>query len=62
VAAALPAQWEGISRPKALPGVEEEFFLRGLDAVQDDPTSKRAFVRKDFDAANDNPTATIPLA
>jgi hypothetical protein len=44
--AALPAQWEAINRPKVLPGTEEESFLRGLDAVEEDPASMRAFVRK----------------
>jgi hypothetical protein len=44
--AALPAQWEAINRPTVLPGTEEESFLRGLDAVEEDPTSMRAFVRK----------------
>ena len=50
VVAASPAQWQAISRPKALPGAEEESFMRGLDALEDDPTSMRAFVRKDFDS------------
>ena len=46
VLAASPAQWQGIHRPKALPGPEEESFLRGLDALKGDSTSLRAFVRE----------------
>ena len=46
--AASPAQWQAINRPRVLPGAEEELFLRGLDAVEDDPSSMRMFVRKDF--------------
>lgn len=33
--------------PSVFPGPEEEAFLRGLAAVEEDPASKRAFVRKD---------------
>lgn len=46
--AASPAQWQPINRPKVLPGTEEESFLRGLDSVEDDPSSMRALVCKDF--------------
>ena len=46
--AASPAQWQAINRPKVLPGTEEESFLRGLDSVEDDSSSMRALVCKDF--------------
>jgi len=56
VAAAVPAQWQAINRPRVLPGAEEEKFLRGLDAVEDDPISMRALVRKDFTPDSDGQT------
>ena len=62
VVAALPAQWQAINRPKVLPGVEEELFLRGLDAVEDDPSSMRVFVRKDLDTTTGDSMATVQPA
>lgn len=46
--AASPAKWQAINRPEALPGTEEESFLRGLDSAENDPNSMRALVCKDF--------------
>lgn len=56
VTAAVPAQWQATNRPRVLPGAEEELFLRGLDAVEDDPSSIRALVRKDFTHDSDGQT------
>jgi hypothetical protein len=56
VTAAVPAQWQAINRPRVLPGAEEELFLRGLDTVEDDPSSIRALVRKDFTHDSDGQT------
>ena len=62
VVAALPAQWQAINRPKVLPGVEEELFLRGLDTVEDDPSSMRVFVRMDLDTTTGDSMATVQPA
>jgi hypothetical protein len=48
IVSASPAQWQAINRPRTFPGAEEELFFRGLNAVEDDPSSMRVLVRKEF--------------